>query len=794
MTAVWTWFRLDLRHRWRSLLVLALLVAFASGTVMTALAGARRGDTALDRLLARTLPADVVALPNEPNFDWDAVRALPEVTALTGFAVTYYEIDGISSPVTIGTWYPSTDDEVFDTIERPVVLEGRLPDSSRDDEVVVTPQFLAYFGMQVGDSVTLHLYTPEQIDVSLTGDTGEPEGPTIPATIVGAIRSYWFADKVGEDAGAVIPSPGLFSAHEDNFLGAEGDTGYVNALIRLEGGAADIPRFKADLARITGRSDIDVWDLSEGENHSRSVAGFEAGSLSVFALAAAVAALFIVGQAVVRHVSSTLGDLEPLRAVGMTPGETRTAVVLGPTFAAFAGWAVGAVAAVVASRWFPIGTAAYLEPAPGGNVDVVAVGIGFVATMMLTTGGGAALAFGTMRRLITAPAPRRSAVAAGAGRVGMPVPVVVGARFALEPGRGRHTIPVRPALFGATIGVLGVLAAFTLANGINDAVDNLQRFGITYEAGGFVGYNGFDFADTQTILPAVEADPDVVAVNDTPMDVAQVNDVAASLFAIDPVNQPIDLVVTRGRARTGKNEVALAPTTAKAAGIDVGDTALFTGTLGTRELTVSGIAFVPAGPHNDYDSGGWVTADAYHTLFDGHKFHFVLVDLRDGADFAAASERIAGLGLPLDTPQIPTQVAELREVRAMPIFLAAFLVVLALGAVGHALTTAVRRRSHDLAVLRAVGMDRRQSRLIVTTQATIVGLVGLIAGIPLGVALGRIFWRYVAERTPLLYLAPGELLLLAVVVPLVLVAVNLLAVTPSRRAAHLQLAQVLRAE
>jgi FtsX-like permease family/MacB-like periplasmic core domain len=374
------------------------------------------------------------------------------------------------------------------------------------------------------------------------------------------------------------------------------------------------------------------------------------------------------------------------------------------------------------------------------------------------------------------------------------VPVVVGARFALEPGRGRAAIPVRPALIGATIGVLGVLAALTLSNGISDAASNLDRFGITYEAEGFVGYNGFDFADTSEILPAVAADPDVVAVNDTPMDVAQVNDVAASLFAIDPVDRPIDLVLTAGRAPAGTDEVALAPTTAKAAGLDVGDKALFTGTLGTRQLTVSGIAFVPAGPHNDYDSGGWVTADGYHALFDGHKFHFVLVDLRDGADFDAVNERTAGLGLPLDPPETPTQVLELEQVRAIPVFLAAFLVVLALGAVGHALTTAVRRRSHDLAVLRAVGMDRRQSRLIVTTQATILGLVGLVAGIPLGVALGRTVWRYIAERTPVLYLAPGQLLVLVALVPVVLIVVNLLAVTPSRRAARLKIAQVLRAE
>src|SRR5262249_40813171 len=89
MSITVTWLRLDAGRRWRSLVVLAGLGAPATAAVLTAAAGARRGQTALDRLWAQTLPATVTVLPNQPGFNWAKVRALPWVTALGLFAVYY---------------------------------------------------------------------------------------------------------------------------------------------------------------------------------------------------------------------------------------------------------------------------------------------------------------------------------------------------------------------------------------------------------------------------------------------------------------------------------------------------------------------------------------------------------------------------------------------------------------------------------------------------------------------------------------------------------------------------------
>jgi ABC-type antimicrobial peptide transport system permease subunit len=96
--------------------------------------------------------------------------------------------------------------------------------------------------------------------------------------------------------------------------------------------------------------------------------------------------------------------------------------------------------------------------------------------------------------------------------------------------------------------------------------------------------------------------------------------------------------------------------------------------------------------------------------------------------------------------------------------------------------------------LRALGLTRRQSRLVIVTQATLLAVIGLAFGIPLGIALGRTLWRAAADMTPLAYHPPVALWALALIGPVALVAANLLAAWPARRAARLRTAHILRTE
>jgi len=120
--------------------------------------------------------------------------------------------------------------------------------------------------------------------------------------------------------------------------------------------------------------------------------------------------------------------------------------------------------------------------------------------------------------------------------------------------------------------------------------------------------------------------------------------------------------------------------------------------------------------------------------------------------------------------------------------------LVALVAVGFALVTAVRRRRRDLAVLKTLGFDRRQVRATVAWHATTVAGIGLVVGIPLGLVMGRLAWRMVADELGVGTDPTWPALAILFVVPVALVAVNLVAALPARRAARTRPAVVLRSE
>ncbi len=96
--------------------------------------------------------------------------------------------------------------------------------------------------------------------------------------------------------------------------------------------------------------------------------------------------------------------------------------------------------------------------------------------------------------------------------------------------------------------------------------------------------------------------------------------------------------------------------------------------------------------------------------------------------------------------QYPAEIENYRSIGATPLLLAAGLAIGAVVALGLTLAASVRRRRRDLALLETLGFTQRQLATCVGWQSTIAVVIGLIAGIPLGIALGRWLWILFAQR------------------------------------------------
>ena len=152
------------------------------------------------------------------------------------------------------------------------------------------------------------------------------------------------------------------------------------------------------------------------------------------------------------------------------------------------------------------------------------------------------------------------------------------------------------------------------------------------------------------------------------------------------------------------------------------------------------------------------------------------------------------LATDIEPSDVPDELENLRNVHTLPEVLAAFLGLIAVAALGSVLLSCARRRSHEFAVLRALGMTRGNVRAVLNSQGTAIGLFGLVVGIPLGIAVGRLGWRAIAERVPLSEIPPLALVAALLLIPATIIAANVLALWPGRVALSHRPAEELRTE
>ena len=785
------WARTDLRARWRPLLALALIAGVTAGLAIACVVGADRTGTALARLEARTNASDAVVFASQAGVatpDWTALADRPEVAAVAPWALVFGEIREVDEPGEELFFVPS-DDRFLQTVDRPIVVEGRMWDPTADDELVVAEGFADDAGIRIGDTFGFTPFTAADLgpDFELVG--GELQGPDLEMRVVGIVRTPLEPLFVAD--GLVLAPPGLLDRHPEVVA-------LENAVVQLRGegvGPAFQRHADADVAE-----GVPVLDLGAVARRVTTTTDVARTVLLLLAAAIVVAGLVLAGQVVSRSAAGVAADARTLQAMGMQRRDVAGATTIAHLPAALVAVVVCVATAVGVSTLVPFGLAGRLDPETGLRVDPLVTAAGAALLLVLVLGG----AFAAAWRATHDAGP--SLQDEGRGLVGWlrqrsSVVVGLGATMGLRRMRGRGGVPVRPALAGAVVGVLGVAAATTVDAGLRDALAHPERAGVVWDAivsppPEDLGADGVD----GRLLDRVGHVTGVEDLAEVDHGVASVAGVGLPSFVTRPVAGDRDatrLALLGGRPPQVPGEAALGPASARALDVGIGDTVDLGGEL---ELRIVGEVVFPSDVHAGFDEGIWLTPadfDALPALHDTAE-RLVAVRFAQGADPATTLEALRLVveerGGTAEAAEVPPELTNLRDVVPLPRWLAAFLAALAVAALLHVLASSARARAREFAILRALGVTRRGTRLLLHVQGAAVFLVGLLAGVPLGIAAGRLGWRLVAERVPLREVTSLAVLALALLVVVALLLSQLVAIGPARRVQRMRPAEVLRSE
>ncbi len=386
-------------------------------------------------------------------------------------------------------------------------------------------------------------------------------------------------------------------------------------------------------------------------------------------------------------------------------------------------------------------------------------------------------------------------------------------------------MPVRPALVGAVVGVLGVVGALTINAGIVHALANPELAGVTW--GASVTPPPADVASTSVssgLLSEVGRAAPGASVAVVRRDLVDVNGIGVPTFAVQAVGgarPAVALAMVVGRPPTARNEAAIGPATAASLGVHVGTWVTIDHHLRVRLV---GEALFPTDVHSEFDEGLWLTKAEFDAVVPPPPpslpdelvvVRFPSAHDEEGQALAAAEADITGnpiytgpigrLAVDLGGPRsalgssvvpvaVPPELTNLHDLSQLPIALGVFLAVLGFVALSYVLVITGRSRRAEFAVYKALGVDERTSRHIVYFQASVIAIVGLAIGVPLGVIAGRWGWSAVTTRVPLVDVPPLSALVVVLAIPIVLIASNVIAAYPARRVARDKPAEALRSE
>ena len=793
-------FGTEFRRRWRSWLILVVLIAVVGGLVLAAAAAGRRTATAFPRFVAAH-GYDVYIYNDTP---------VPKLSSLPAVAsITTVRIPANGQPTCACTHVINSSDfyinELSPTGLNRVVklIAGRMPTQSSTDEVLASFTLQQDYGVHIGTVIRAPLYASSQRQ-ALTGGANEaPSGPT------GALHVVGIEAAESEFPSGQTPEYELFTTQA--FARATNKHIVLASvyLVRLRHGTADLPRFAADTnaLHLVYVSDQDATAAAVAASiHPQGVGWW------VLAALAALAGLAVVGQGLGRQSVVESEEYPTLIALGLPRNQL---VVLGTArnlLVALAGAAGTVVVAFALSPLTPVGAARLAEPSPGFAFDPVVLLLGALATVVAVLCLGIWPAVRASRVDIgedRAPDHRPSAIAARVAAMGAPPSAEIGVRHALERGRGAASVPVGTALFGTALAVMALCATAVFGASLSHLTATPALYGSDFQ----LTFSNMGGADNPTSeVATLEHDRSITAIMVVTPDLVSINGISVPAVTGKAVRGPLLLSTVNGRLPAGNGEIALGTTTLHQVGAHVGSVVHVTlqvPTGGTRSagFRVVGTASFPS----EAGLGGLGTGAAF-TFADYLNALCSPGPTQSRCQSAYAKESVAVLARVAPGPKgradinryvsegsatrsiTPISLINFGEAVNFPLIVGSMLALFGAAMLMHLLVVSVARRRREIGLLKSLGFVNGQVGAAVCWQATTVALVGVVIGIPVGIAVGQAVWRAFATNLGTVPVATVPVWLIVALGAGVFVVANLLAVAPALAARSRSAGELLRTQ
>jgi ABC-type lipoprotein release transport system permease subunit len=802
---------------------LALLIGVFAGGLIAAAAGARRINSAYDRFSVATRAADIGVRPGclEPTDD-GGCASVADPAALSALDAVDEMVVGYSWPAPVttvdGRLLNPRGDSCFSGSGELIVFgspdqhlawrtngflldAGRRADPDRTDEVALSLAASQRTGIRVGDELLLHLHAADCLDRAAWGEATR-------------VRVVGIGQMASEVPGQTFYLEGVHitpALSVDLLQSTRPGTATPLVFVGLsEGVSTDDFVAAADAAGLPVTVDLEADRLRDGVQRRLTP---DATVLWLVAIIGGAAAIIVLGSAVA-HVGAISADDGPaLRTLGWRDKEFAAwASAVGALVGLAAGF-ISVVVAISVSGVVMIGDARHIDPHQGMRIDALPMAVGCGITVIVVT---AAFAIGRLSATRTTTSKRRSATRAGWSEVLLarlprfPVTALAGIRFAVAPST-RAAVPFWRSAVGLTVGIVGVVAALTFLAGVDHLVTTPRLLGVTWDVAAGLPESSVDQGDIDEVLRQLRDDPRVRAVSEgtyfpplyapTPITVGKAG-IAIYPMSFSTGPNDVEPTVIEGRAPENADEILLNPLLANRLELSIGEQLTvemtnYDGTVGTYPFELVGTGVLPVGDGR-VEIGSSMTLDGLRRLAPGAPAQLLFVDLAEPSSAQAVLDRV-GMDLTTDYLGGPVGAAELLGInvtrtRQAPMVLIVVLGLMSIAVLAYLSTTAVRARSTEIAVTRALGFDSRQVRRAAAWMVTIIGGVALAIGLPLGVVAGRMAFNVYARRLgapPEPAIAPWGL---AGLVPVLLVTAYLVSLWPGWRASKVTAASVLHAE